>query len=353
MKRYARKAHLKNVLVFYDQPQVVHLKGDRGFDLVAVAVPTEDVNRMDFFAVEVGERTYSDYLLGHSDLRYLFKTASRNRFYFFDWLASENGLTFKLRSATANEIKSADIYPDAGFFSSSHTDDVAPESDDGAQLGFSADAKYQFKIDGRWEASDFSRFYARIDELYAFSAINERIGSGISLNPEDKRFLKGAISSRTWERGGSYTAFYRELREHPDDTHPLRVSKIAYASPGEIVVAGEKAALKEVAGLLKLYSDEMESFESSYKILHGTLARERLLSSSQGSEELTKAMLAMITRYAAKLYRLLRVENKYSIYLICDRDPIIFSKLALSLHRRLRDLSKFYEQSRVSAGGFI
>lgn len=340
--RRARTAKLQQVLVYYDQPQVAYLIGDRGYKILAVAIEERRGMEIPFYCSEISDRLFYAYISGRVDLNFALKQGKRNRYYFFDWASAQDGETFPLTAALVSEISDSAHYPEPGFFSENHTHHLKESRS-------LRPARLAFHIDGKWDASDLSRFVGRVDEIYSFSRIVETSRDGSAV----LRFLKDEIAPRSWTHGGDYTQFYRSLKSQPEAAEALRVERIAYNSPGEIIVRGEQDALREVADLIGTYKQNPVDASNRYTSLRSLLRKEGFLSRSEMPPEPTEGMLGLICRLANELLSSVGMQNGERLFVACRNDPIIYAKVSLSLIRRVRDAALFYAEGRVSSDRFV
>lgn len=341
--RRARTAKLEQVLVYYDQPQIAYLTGDRGYKMIAVAVEERAKMALPFFCCEISDRLFDAYLSGRVDLNYVLRQGKSNRYSFFDWASSDDGETFKLDTAKADEIASDDFYPQPGFFSENHTHRLKERQ-------LAKPARLAFHIDGKWDAADFSKFVGRIDEIYSFSRIVETRGEKSHLLDA---FLLDEIQPRSWTHGGDYTQFYRSLKSQSQASEALRVEKLAYNSPGEIVVRGEQEALREVADIVEAYKDKSDAAAGKYSSLRRLLSREGQLSRTVAAGDVSDGVKQLLLRMTNDLLNTVGMQNGPRLLEACGADAVVFSKVALSLIRRVRDAAQFYAEGRVSSDRFV
>jgi hypothetical protein len=337
----ARRAKLEQVLVYYDQPQVVYLVGDRGYKILAVAVEHKKGMSLPFFASEISDSLFNAYLAGRVDLNFALRQGKRNRYSFFDWGCSEDGENFELRAATVSEIADDSFYPEPGFFSEHHSHRLTEDQ-------LIRPAKLAFHIDGKWDASDLSRFVGRIDEIYSFARLIET-GSDTKLTA----FLRAEIAPRAWTHGGDYTQFYRSLKSRPEAAQALRVESIAYNSPGRIVVRGEQDALREVADVVEAFKESPDAAITTYTVLRQLLSREGYLSRKDQPEAPSEGIRSILLKLTYDLLKSVGMQNSRRLLDACRNDAVVFAKVSLSLIRRVREAAEFYAEGRVSSDKFV
>jgi hypothetical protein len=128
-----------------------------------------------------------------------------------------------------------------------------------------------FKIDGKWGASDFSHFHAKMSDLYVLFGVLDRLDGRNS--QAEMAFIKETIQERFWKGGGRYVGFYDSLLH----LAPLEVAKIQYASPGVISLRGNKTALSEIWDMIAVFDSRWEKLAWSYHNIRSAFRKERLL----------------------------------------------------------------------------
>ena len=212
---FAHKAKIEVVLVYYDEPQLLLLASDRGIRMIAVAVQRPDMESP-FFCSKVLDKAFDRYLDGKADLHYLFREAHRELYYFFD-LDEETDGWVSLQKAIAEDIQDDRYWPKVGFFSRNSTTayHLRPVLEASLQ---------EFKIDGNWEARDFSQFHGKMSDLYALFSILKPFENEAPAS--DRLIVKRYIRDRFWQGGGSYVGFYDDLSAQIKSVNPLSIVRI-------------------------------------------------------------------------------------------------------------------------------
>jgi hypothetical protein len=251
-----KTAKIEQTLVEYDGPQVLLLKSSSKRHMIAVAVTRPGYEHA-FFTVEISDKTYDKYFEGTADLHFVFKQAAGGSYFFFDEATATADNEVVLVKAKPGEVEDAALWPKVGFFSRSHTNSfnraVRPTS------------LQCYSIDGKWGADDFSHFHGKMSDLYlTFAAIGRLDGTNAAA---ERDYLKDVIQDRLWRGGGSYVGFYGSLaaRNRVVRSVPLEVSKIKYASPGEIELRGQKAALSSIAEIVDVFEEHSIEFGQRYR----------------------------------------------------------------------------------------
>lgn len=335
-------AQYVQTLVEYDGPQVVLLESRKGGLFVCVPID-EAVEGFDlpFLAAGVSKTDFKAYLEEAYDLNYLMEYKSTLRTYVVDISKTkhnkkENKEFFSLKFVEKIHADRRKYLPDQGFFARNHTSEYKEPQPEGV-------ITHTYYIDGRWTTADFSRFYARLSDLYAIYAIAEI--SDDNLIAEEK--LESAITSYTFKGGGSYRNSFKDIGKASNDNYPLKVSRIQYASPGRIDVRGIEAPLTLVDAIIDGFDSESDRLKEAAKQLYLTLQRDGALG-NRNLKFSNKASEAYALKLAGTILGILKLPNAEKLLHICADRPVVFAKLALALYRRAVSISKFYEEGRVS-----
>jgi hypothetical protein len=329
-------AQLIDILLFYDQPQLILLRSSRDFDMLAVAVRREGMLHP-FFGCEIPPRIITRYFNERADLHYAFSNAVGSAYYFLDLSVSDTD-QIPLTKATSEEAENVAYWPQIGFFARNHTSAFNMRSFEGESVQI-------FNIDGNWAASDFSQLHAKLSDLYAlFGAVNRLDGDG---NEQEFNFIRRSVQERFWQGGGSYVGFYDDLLERAQFARPLEVQRIQYASPGQIAFRGDRDTLAVILQIISVFDGEHDALKAKYTGIYRILRRERLLSATRDAEFSSDAIRNFVRTETFSLARMLGLERSEQIFMACDDNVLIFCKLILSIYRRARDLYAFRAEGRL------
>jgi len=117
-----------------------------------------------------------------------------------------------------------------GCFARSHTHSIDEDQEQAYEK--------TYNIDGQWDTRDFSRFYNKVEDLYAFNYLTIRSNSG-EIKDKERENIRSSFVSRFWRGGGSYVGFYDDLTATAANTNAVEIARVKYASPGEIVLRGD------------------------------------------------------------------------------------------------------------------
>ena len=342
MRRHkAGSARLVQTLVFFDGPQLLYFETDNDLPMLAVAVGNPSPGKSLFFACEMNARTFQNYKMGKVDLNFVFRYANNRKMYIFNLEDMEDDV-ITLYAAPEKMLDNDRFYPERGFFEEDHTEEWAGLSEPAS--------KRQLGIAGRWEASDFSRFYGKIGDTYSFLSLVDDLGSP-EATKKTKREIIDMISEPSFRGGGSYVGFYSDMKSLAQEVRPLRISSIEYHSPGYIEVEGRQRVFSElensIASLVKSF-DEVRSLSSEISKI---LTSEDLKRSGRDADFSNNKIKAIVLRRARKLGLLLNICKPNIIYRATDRNVLVFAKIMLSYYRRVRDLVMFEQQGRITFEG--
>lgn len=335
-KKKRKTATVEQVLVFYDEPQVLLLRSSNDLSMIAVAVEEYFDWEQPFYGCEVREKNLKRYMQEKADLHFLFSQAVGDRYYMFD-LGHVEEQKMILVTADGGPAAQEKYWPQQGFFARAHTN----------AKQHSGLAQKTFKIDGKWGASDFSRFHGKMSDLYAFySAVDRFDGEDGDL---ERAELANLIGTRFWQGGGSYGGFYDDLERRVGGAFnkPLEVAAIHYSSPGEVIFRGDAGALGEVAAVVSVFSDESATMKETYDKVRSILKKENLLGAAPDAGFSSKAIRIFVRKLSFDLARLLEIDKRDDLYRACGGKPLVFAKVVMSIYRRARELHEFYQEGRV------
>jgi hypothetical protein len=239
-----------------------------------------------------------------------------------------------VRRATNSEIMNDDFYPESGFFARSHNHPLPAQE-------LAHTDTHRFAIDGSWQAKDFSRFYSQMSDLYALYLISSK------MNGDDNFvFAKDAVQKYFWRGGGAYVNFFHDIADHMEGTHPLRVSRIEYASPGKIDLSGDGATLSDLEQLIHLVGTNHGRLADLYRQIDKTLGSEKLRTANPDATFSGPLIEEYVFTRTNELASGLGLNSEH-VYLMCSSNKILFAKVVLALYRRANGLYLFHAQGRV------
>ncbi|MBF0166199.1 MAG: hypothetical protein HQL45_01105 [Alphaproteobacteria bacterium] len=356
-------ANFIQTLMYYDGPQIVLLSlGKTGANIVGVAIEKEGMD-YPFFACAVKKRDWQRYIDGKVDLFYLFKNPAGGRRYFFDLNKITDDSRVSLQQAKGNENFDNAYWPERGVFSTCHTEEL--------QHGRTQENDVQvFNIDGTWEAMDFSGFYSKISDIYAIFLLRDMFKNKTHADKILSK-VKSGVKARFWQGGGSYKGFYHALSHSMPFMSPLRVSRIQYASPGQIELRGREDIFVEMilslscfeetnreaaessrnkVGVVSNKDELVESPPEKYRYIDNILSKEKLKTAKPDTKFSSGVIKESVKNKAASLLSDVGVQDTDTFFSkICDENVLIFAKLTLSIYRRFKGVNDFISEGRVEA----
>jgi len=338
--RRAKRLYLKQVLFFYDGPQVVLMQSDRGFPAVGVAIEGDGNWFMHFS--EVSDEALRRYMSEKAQLSWLFNEASKRRYLGAWGEVDEQGW---LRVKSVDDIRDESWFPQPGFWARNHTTPFG-------SMSAASDKVASFAIDGSWDASDFSKFYGKMADLYALLAItSERAASHLTV--ETRRVAKDAIVSAAWRGGGSYVSFYDRIFSSVFALSPLRVRRIAYASPGHIDLKGSEEPLRDIARVVDSFGLETSALKAAVADVNKILTDGNLRSADATTQFPSDVIRDRVYQLCREINTNLGVDDPQILYNLCDDNVLVYAKITLSFYRRAKDLYAFHTEGRVDPVGFV
>jgi hypothetical protein len=336
IREKATVATIEHVLVYYDGPQLLLLKSDKGEYLLATAIEKEGY-KFPIICCQMLPKYLNSYMFGKVDLLFVFKRTPITRLYFAD-IGIKHQAGIPLRRAKRKEL-TEDVYPEPGIFSRVHTHPMK---------GVDAeDQRTRFVIDGTWEARDFSRFHGRIGDTYSLLFIAQKLDDKALSAPEIE-FLHSSIAEKPWQGGGSYVSFYGGLKEEAIALHPLRVAGIEYHSPGYVDLAGNSDVLDDVMRAISSVMENHTKLVKIYKSIRSTMKREGLNRATKDYGFSNEASEKFVLKQSKALAEAIYLPNADELYKACGQNTGVFAKLVLSYHRRLKGIADFFIEGRVS-----
>lgn len=335
--RRGKQAKILKTLVFYDSPQVILLELKLDCYAVAVAIDSA-VDQLKFLAVEIDERELAGYLREQCDLRYLFKFPRRKAWYQFDLMdATENTVTF---FRTSPDIYANEKHlPSRGFFAREHTDEYVLEA-----VGHLDEKRYE--IDGGWELNDFTKFYRKISDQYAFFLSLGKFAS-LATDAQDRRRILQTLIEAALRGGGSYVNLFTDLKRTQSSAERLAVQSIQYASPGHVAIKGKLDVFRQIDKNLENLSEDFDNIKSLYDNLYRYLQKNKLLKADKNQLDPHGAVSEYIVKETSKLAGQLGVDDCDLLFQMAGRNALTYSKVVMAHFRRSRDYFFFFAEGRV------
>ncbi|MER9449649.1 hypothetical protein [Mesorhizobium sp. M0254] len=335
MAIHRRSAIFDAVLVYLDEPQIVTLISQKT-RVVAIAIPYENPNIAMFHATTVAEKDWERYLSGTVDLRYLFTFPTVRVHYYFDLHALEDGKI--MMSPWIGDI-GENYLPLPRFFSSNHTEEY--------KANIRATDRELLVIDGEWELTDFGQFQQKYSDIYAFIiATKNWLDAGATL--QTKRRVKDAFLNRPFQGGFSYVHLFRDLSNNVSRPDQLNLSKIKYASPGEVEIFGKEEIFEEIHQIIPNFLHKRERLQEDYRTFHQYLSENHYLRIHGDHYPKGDPTEAYMSGRARKLAVEMLAPNFDAVWDLTNGNALVASKVVLSFYRRLADAAAYFAQGRVA-----
>jgi hypothetical protein len=332
-RRNNMRVSFVQTLVYFDEPVLVLLQNRKGTKVVAYIVRDEIEGFKDPYIAKVAsEKWLSAYFDQTIDLSYLMSDP-KSRPYIFDWESFGEEVVMQPAEEVVEDYSK--LLPPPGIFARNHTERRK-------DIFVTSLIAHAFKIDGRWSAGDFSRFYRKLADLYALFSFVDEIKTSNALAKK----LSDNIAKYPWQRGGSYVGFFKDIASESREEYPLRVSRITYASPGEIEVRGVKSSLDQIDALVNTLDSDKADLKVTYNELKGILERDGVL----GTDALdfsARPVSASAKVRAGKLLACMGIAEPETILQACENHLVTYSKIALAIYRRGEDFHRFHAEGRM------
>ncbi len=335
-----KRAKILETLVFYDTPQVMLLA--IGKDRYAISVAIEsDVGELRHLAAEIDGKQLARYRKQHHDLLYLFKFPRWKKWYVFD-LMKVTEETVSLLPADTSIYSDEDNLPDGGFFAREHTH----ESNEYSAGPISVVDRKKYQIDGAWDLGDFSRFYGRVSDLYAFFLSFDEYRS-TNTDMAKRRKILEAFVDPPLQGGSSYVNLYRDLKKALPDAEKLTVHSIEYASPGHVTIEGNNDVFQRIDINRETLSLNYEKIKYMYDELHQYLTKNKLLKYEKDRFDSSSYIAEYILGKSSALAVELGIDDYEILYRMVGQNALTFAKVTLAHYRRSRDYFFFFAEGRV------
>lgn len=340
--RKPTKASLTQILLCYDQPEILLLKISAKEYVLAVASPV-DFNEFGFGPYFVGAsvtlKNLRDYQDEKCDLRFMLSSASYGRYWKFSFDSFDSSIDLNRCSLSDEGVVEA--FPDGGFFARSH---------ERIQLvtEFVPDVSEQFEIDGGWDLGEFSSFYGKMEDIYYIANDLRRFRAG-STSASDRRVISEAMQ-KPWRGGGSYVSFYKDIANDNAPTARLKVGGIAYNSPGHVRVKAKRVPFEDMISMIRLYSKNATESKIAYNKLHKYLGMHSLLQASADTM-VRPAISEQIEIYGEEISQIHSGISFNLLKQMAAGNVLVAAKVQLSILRRIERLCEFFEQGRVAYAG--
>lgn len=331
------EAKFEQVLLYADGPQIILLDAPGNSKIVAVAINHKEFE-LGFFAAQVSDEQFRDYLAQRFDLRYLLSFPDSKRNFVFDLSLCDDDLITVTRIKLDDDLAAAYL-PEPGLFARDHTEAYRTPRRSGL-------ATETFGIDGSWDLPEFSRFYGQYSDLYALVKAVDIHGSP-SVTAVDKIRVRNAFT-KPFRGGGSYVSLYDSLETTMPREDRLQVRTIQYNSPGVVRITGSASAFEEIKNLIKQMLADRPEIYSSYRKLNKFLQANKLLKYDVAKFDPKMQVAPEIEERAKQLAVALDLIDYNDLLAMSSQNVLLASKVLLSFYRRADRLIEFFFEGRAS-----
>jgi hypothetical protein len=333
-------AQVLQVLLWYDQPEIILLKVSAAEYVLAVSSALSGNDEFSFVGAGMSLSRVEDYQQEKFDLRYALAHANLRRYYTFNFRGVEDKVELQ-RLVKTSDVISASL-PESGFFARDHDDIKIIQHR-------MPDAIEKFNVDGGWELGEFSKFYSQIEDIYyIFNDIDLYQSPNVSIRT--KETISKAFD-RSWGGGGSYVAFYDSIANDNDHIAPLRVSGIEYHSPGYVALRAKKKPFDNIITLLQAYAENGAETRKAFNALNRFMSFSGMLRADVDSAILTSVVKEELLKLSNILAECMPGINFSTLLDMSNGDYIVAAKVLKSIFNRVKRLYGFFEQGRVAYEG--
>lgn len=330
-----RSATFDATLVYFDEPQVVTLISQKT-RIVAVAIPDDDPAVSKFLATMVTDRDWNKYLAGTVDLRYLFTFPKVRVQYSFDLQTLKENMV--MMTPWVGEVDER-FLPMPRFFATNHTEEYKVDE--------RATDTETLLIDGEWELTDFGQFQQKYADLYAFIVATDTWKSTTATLAAKQR-VKGAFLDRPFRGGFSYVHLFKDLNDNVPRNEQLNLSKIKYASPGEVEIFGKIGVFGNLHDIIPNFLFKRHEISEMYQAFHQYLSQNRYFQIEGTQYPKGDPTEKYMKTQAQNLAKEMRAPDFDAVWGLTNENALVASKVVLSFYRRLNDAAAYFAQGRIA-----
>jgi hypothetical protein len=330
-------AKFKQVLEYMDGPQAVLLERSADAKIVALAIDLEGYQNA-FFGAEISIEQWDRYRRGFVDLNYLFVYPRYKNWYYFDLAKEQNGF-IELIQAEKNDFTIEQYIPEKGFWAYNHSEKIKEEEN--KEL-----ATQKYSTDGIWDLPDFTQFYNKLTDLYAFFLSLKKYEEA-GTPAEIKKRIRDSFREQPLRGGSSYRNLHEGLSSIQRIGDRLAVGRLQYSSPGRVDVKGRLDVFKELAVSLAEFTARYEELKDKYNELHRMLAKGKWLKADPDRLDKNGAVAKFFHEQGVEFAKMLRLEDYALIYRLTGNHALLFLKVLLAHYRRLEKYFMFFAEGRV------
>ncbi len=325
------------VLEYMDGPQVVLLERSTDFKIVGVAIDEPTHNR-EFFGSAISYDQWERYRRGMLDLRFLFMYPRWRQWFRFAISLNEQREVY-LRRVQKDEYAEEHYIPESGFFSYDHSEPIK-------YVGSEEQSTQKYTTDGIWDLPDFTEFYHKLTDIYAFSLSLKKYQSP-NIPIDEKRRIRESFMGHPLRGGSSYQNLYNDLAATQALDERLSVGRLQYASQGHVDVRGRLDIFTELSGTFHQFQKEYEILRMEYNRLYDFLRKGKLLKADAEKFGTDDPFARYIEQEARRLSQQLSLKADDLIFELTGGNALKFAKVVLSYFRRVERYFIFFAEGRV------
>lgn len=329
------KLKFETVLFDFIEPLVVLYKTEKNY-FFSTAMPSQSGFVEDYLLVRVSPKYAKRYFREECDLRYLFEHCPNRKFF---KVSASKAFDDHVVAIDFEGDVAEDLLPDSQFFASSHTQVYKDFSNKYATM----ETVY---IDGNWEMEDFGSFSSKYRDLYAFEESLNKLRSGNSPVSQIKAIrvaYRGSLKG-----GGGYVNFFRDLLDVLPANERYQLSRVQYASPGNIVLQGKGDVFDGIENLISTMLKDYKKIEGRHAELRQFMSKSKVLDVENPVVNLPSEATVRIARDARSLLEAMGMPIFDDLFELTDRSSVNTAKLAMALFRRVRAASSYFAEGRAS-----
>jgi hypothetical protein len=332
-----QKATVLQILDWYESPELILLEGPPLNYVLAVRSADLSSPANTYVGGAMSSRRLRDYANGKCDLRFALAHANFRRFWTFAYTPGDQFVEMTQIKRSNPELQSS--IPQAGLFARDHEEIDLVKT-------FVPNTVETLLIDGSWDLGEFSQLYGQIEDIYYISFDMDRYDDP-QISIQEKYIIKQSFD-RSWDGGGSYVAFYRDVANDNDYHAPLRVSGIQYNSPGHVKIHARSEPFKNVLHILQYYSDNETKVRKAYNALGAFMSANKLKRKGASNTLMTDSVRNSLESKCQDLSVHLPGISYDTLKEMTGGNSLVAAKVIASIFRRVERLFRFFDEGRVS-----
>ena len=205
--------------------------------------------------------------------------------------------------------------------------------------------RHRIEVDGEWDLLEFSNFGRQYVQVYS---ILYAFHFGANQDNPDDRTLH-AFRAFPWKGGWSTVGFYDSLRFAMPRNHRPRIVAIEYASPGYMDLLAVPGVSLAIRWTISNVCSGIDQMNATYGKLQKGSADRKLNKIDVRRKELQLAReeLQFAEDAARQLMTMMGLDDLSDEFLRLTDSPLARMKIAFSIYRRVRKLSKLQNSHKI------